>query len=111
MKFIFQEVQRIGSEDYLIDKQLGKGRYGTVFKAVDWTGRQVALKYEKPANKWEFYICRELQQRLAQHPMRDRFMDVQIGYFREYLQDNLDEYEFNIRHKFFRVVVMIYFHK
>lgn len=69
-----------------MEKQLGKGTYGTVFKATDLlTKRVVALKYQKPPNKWEFYICRELQSRLANHPLRDRFMDVHIGYFRKLL--------------------------
>lgn len=79
-----KEPQRIGDDRYYVEKQLGKGTYGTVFKAVDLrTRRIVALKYQKPPNKWEFYICRELQSRLAQHPLRDRFMDVNVGYFRK----------------------------
>lgn len=44
----------------------------------------VAMKFQKPANKWEYYICRELQSRLANHPLRDRFMDVPLAYFGKY---------------------------
>lgn len=80
-----KEPQRIGDDRYFVEKQLGKGTYGTVFKAIDLrTKRVVALKYQKPPNKWEFYICRELQSRLSNHPLRDRFMDVHLGYFRKF---------------------------
>nr|XP_023012037.1 mitotic checkpoint serine/threonine-protein kinase BUB1 beta [Leptinotarsa decemlineata] len=69
-------------EKYIVEKQLGKGTFGTVFKALDLdSNATVALKYQKPANKWEFYICRELQARLAEHPLRDRFMDIPLAYF------------------------------
>lgn len=79
-----KEPQRIGEDRYYVEKQLGKGTYGTVFKATDLrTKRVVALKYQKPPNKWEFYICRELQNRLANHLLKDRFMDVHLGYFRK----------------------------
>nr|CAH7764423.1 unnamed protein product [Callosobruchus chinensis] len=72
----------IGQERYIVEKQLGKGTFGVVFKAFDLTNnRSVAIKYQKPANKWEYHICRELQARLAEHPLRDRFMDVSVGYF------------------------------
>ncbi|RZC42274.1 mitotic checkpoint serine/threonine-protein kinase BUB1 beta [Asbolus verrucosus] len=79
-----KETVCIGSDKYVIEKQLGKGTYGTVFRGVDLrTGNTVALKFQKPANRWEFYICRELQSRLMHHPLRERFMDVRIGYFSE----------------------------
>ncbi|XP_066159064.1 mitotic checkpoint serine/threonine-protein kinase BUB1 [Euwallacea fornicatus] len=72
----------IGRDSYTIDKLLGKGQFGTVFKAYSHQmSCTVALKYQKPPNRWEFYICRELQARLANHPLRDRFMDVTVGYF------------------------------
>ncbi|KAL3282790.1 hypothetical protein HHI36_005955 [Cryptolaemus montrouzieri] len=69
---------------YLVEKVLGKGTFGTVYKALDMKqGYNVALKYQKPANKWEFYICREIQTRLRSNPLRERFMDVTCGYFSE----------------------------
>lgn len=80
-----KEILRVGNERYTVEKQLGKGTFGTVYRAVEIdSDRILALKYQKPPNKWEFYICRELQARLAKHPLKDRFMDVHIGYFREY---------------------------
>ncbi|KAJ8954376.1 hypothetical protein NQ318_011049 [Aromia moschata] len=72
----------LGDEKYIVEKQLGKGTFGTVFKATDiYKNKAVALKCQKPPNKWEFYICRELQARLAEHPLRERFMDISCGYF------------------------------
>ncbi|EFA04692.2 mitotic checkpoint serine/threonine-protein kinase BUB1 beta [Tribolium castaneum] len=77
-----KEVVNLGLDKYVIEKQLGKGTYGTVFRGIDLrTGNPVAVKFQRPANRWEFYICRELRSRLAQHPLRERFMDVTIGYF------------------------------
>ncbi|KRT78133.1 protein kinase [Oryctes borbonicus] len=79
-----KEMIAIGDDKYFVEKMLGKGTYGSVFKAVDCQTKEVvALKFQKPANKWEFYICRELQARLADHPLKEKFMDVSIGYFNE----------------------------
>ncbi|CAG9858282.1 unnamed protein product [Phyllotreta striolata] len=80
---IKKEPTIIGPGDqYIIDKQLGKGTFGTVYRAIDLgSSTTVAIKHQKPANKWEFYICRELQSRLAKHSLRDRFMEVQVAYF------------------------------
>ncbi|CAG9771963.1 unnamed protein product [Ceutorhynchus assimilis] len=72
----------IGRDKYLIEKVLGKGQFGTVYKAYNYQmSCTVALKYQRPPNRWEFYICSELQARLSEHPLRDRFMDISIGYF------------------------------
>lgn len=80
-----KEMIPVGDSKYYIEKILGKGTYGSVFKAVDCQTKEVvALKFQKPANKWEFYICRELQARLANHPLKEKFMDVSIGYFSKY---------------------------
>lgn len=77
-----KESVSIGSDRYVIEKQLGKGTYGTVFRAMEVkTGNTIAVKIQRPANRWEFYICRELRSRLANHPLSEKFMDVRIGYF------------------------------
>ena len=50
---------------YDLDKCLGKGTYGTVFKAMDLQNNKVvALKTQKPAWVWEYYISREIKNRL-----------------------------------------------
>ncbi|KAK9872882.1 hypothetical protein WA026_020236 [Henosepilachna vigintioctopunctata] len=79
-----KETLFFGQDQFLVEKVLGKGTFGTVYKALDLKqGKNVALKYQKPANKWEFYICREIQTRLRSNPLRERFMDVSSGYFSE----------------------------
>ena len=56
----------LGTEAYDLGKCLGKGTYGTVFKAVNLqTGEIVALKTQKPAWVWEYYITREIKSRLT----------------------------------------------
>ncbi|KAG5889015.1 hypothetical protein JTB14_033944 [Gonioctena quinquepunctata] len=90
---IKKEPVYIGGEKYILEKQLGKGTFGTVFKALDLdSNTTVALKFQKPANKWEFYICRELQARLAEHPLRDRFMDIPLAYFGDQASILISEY-------------------
>ncbi|XP_045472782.1 mitotic checkpoint serine/threonine-protein kinase BUB1 beta-like [Harmonia axyridis] len=77
-----KESIHVGGHQYAVEKVLGKGTFGTVYKAWDPKhSKIVALKYQKPANKWEFYICREIQIRLRNNPLRERFMDVTSGYF------------------------------
>lgn len=45
-----------------IDKEIGRGSYGSVYKATDLsTGAVVALKFQKPANTWEIYICDQVK--------------------------------------------------
>ncbi|XP_017754216.1 PREDICTED: uncharacterized protein LOC108546562 isoform X2 [Eufriesea mexicana] len=71
----------LGTEAYDLGKCLGKGTYGTVFKAVNLqTGQTVALKTQKPAWVWEFYITREIKSRLTNPHMLRGFMDVSMAY-------------------------------
>lgn len=80
-----KEAVIITQDRYFIEKVLGKGTYASVFKAINATTKQVvALKSQKPPNKWEYYICRELQVRLAKHPLRDRFMNIEVGYYSKF---------------------------
>lgn len=50
--------------------------YGTVFKAVNLqTGQTVALKTQRPAWVWEFYITREIKHRLINpHMVEHKFI-------------------------------------
>ncbi|XP_012151742.1 uncharacterized protein LOC100880623 isoform X2 [Megachile rotundata] len=71
----------LGTEAYDLEKCLGKGMYGKVFKAVNLqTGQTVALKTQKPAWVWEFYIAREIKNRLTNPHMLRGFMDVSMAY-------------------------------
>ncbi|KAK0081319.1 hypothetical protein PV325_012391 [Microctonus aethiopoides] len=76
-KFVPSSVVTFGTDAYEIEKCLGKGTYGTVYKAIDSQTRQsVALKTQKPAWVWEFYIAREIKERLKNPHMLRGFMDV-----------------------------------
>ncbi|XP_017888185.1 uncharacterized protein LOC108629820 isoform X2 [Ceratina calcarata] len=71
----------LGTETYDLRKCLGKGTYGTVFQAVNLqSGQVVALKTQKPAWIWEFYITREIKCRLTNPHMLRGFMDVSMAY-------------------------------
>ncbi|XP_072752100.1 uncharacterized protein [Anoplolepis gracilipes] len=71
----------LGTEAYDLEKCLGKGMYGTVFKAVNLqTGETVALKTQRPAWVWEYYIVREIKARLTNPHMLRGFMDVTMAY-------------------------------
>ena len=64
----------LGTEAYDVEKCLGKGTYGTVVKAVDLQTRQiVALKTQKPAWVWEYYIAREIKTRITNPHMVNIF--------------------------------------
>lgn len=55
----------IGDIRFHIEKEIGRGAYGSVYKGTNSnTGDIVALKYQKPPNTWELYICTEVLQRV-----------------------------------------------
>lgn len=88
-----KDLCHVGKDRYLVEKCLGKGTFGSVFKAI---GQQdnlvVALKFQKPANKWEYYICKEIQMRLGNNPIRQQFMEVFHGYFSDQASVLVSEY-------------------
>lgn len=60
----------VHKEEFEVQKIIGKGAYGSVYSGVHRrTGKKVALKQEKPTNYWEYYICLEVQSRLANEEM------------------------------------------
>lgn len=80
-KLVPSTIITLGTEAYDLGKCLGKGTYGTVFKAVNLqTGEIVALKTQKPAWVWEYYITREIKSRLTNPHMLRGFMDVSMAY-------------------------------
>uniref|UniRef100_A0A1I8NXI7 Protein kinase domain-containing protein n=1 Tax=Stomoxys calcitrans TaxID=35570 RepID=A0A1I8NXI7_STOCA len=60
-----------------IDKEIGRGSYGSVYKASDAaTGAVVALKFQKPANTWEIYICDQVLKRIQSPNILPGLMDI-----------------------------------
>lgn len=66
-----------GKFRYQMDKEVGKGAYGSVYKAIDLgTNSTVALKYQKPPNCWELYISLEVRKRIRESTVLPGLMDV-----------------------------------
>uniref|UniRef100_A0A1A9WUV0 Protein kinase domain-containing protein n=1 Tax=Glossina brevipalpis TaxID=37001 RepID=A0A1A9WUV0_9MUSC len=60
-----------------IDKEIGRGSYGSVYKATDVaSGSVVALKFQKPANTWEIYICDQVLKRIKSASVLPGLMDI-----------------------------------
>ncbi|CAR29586.1 hypothetical protein ZYGR_0AD02690 [Zygosaccharomyces rouxii] len=51
---------------YCIRTELGEGGYATVYLAESSTGNLRALKVEKPASIWEYYILKQVEERLRE---------------------------------------------
>ncbi|XP_046620322.1 uncharacterized protein LOC124305212 [Neodiprion virginianus] len=80
-KFVPSTMVTLGTEAYDLEKCLGKGTYGTVYKGINLqTGQAVALKTQKPAWVWEYYIAREIKARLTNPHMLRGFMDITTAY-------------------------------
>lgn len=78
---IKKESQVIGDASYIVEKLLGKGAFGSVYKATNCSNKQpVALKCQRTPSKWEYYICKEIRERLSLHPLQNCFMDVHAAY-------------------------------
>lgn len=72
--------------------------YGTVFKAVNLqTGETVALKTQRPAWVWEYYIVREIKARLTNPHM---------------VQYNIREYSISLTSIYLklRFLIKLFFH-
>lgn len=60
------QVVPINGISYQIEKEVGRGTYGSVWRGINTTdGSVVALKYQKTPNSWELYICSEIRRRLT----------------------------------------------
>ncbi|XP_064539059.1 uncharacterized protein Bub1 [Drosophila montana] len=67
----------LDSVQFNIDKEVGRGSYGSVYKATDTrTGNVVALKYQKPPNTWEIYICDQVLRRIREPEVLPGLMDI-----------------------------------
>uniref|UniRef100_A0A0A1XEG1 Mitotic checkpoint serine/threonine-protein kinase BUB1 n=1 Tax=Zeugodacus cucurbitae TaxID=28588 RepID=A0A0A1XEG1_ZEUCU len=63
-----------------IDKEVGRGSYGSVYKATDAnTGNVVALKFQKPPNTWEIYICDQVLKRVQSSNILPGLMDISVA--------------------------------
>ncbi|XP_048258908.1 mitotic checkpoint serine/threonine-protein kinase BUB1-like [Haliotis rufescens] len=86
----------LGTETYNISKCIGEGGFGSVYRGrlfdmdnlddlCDMEGEEKALKVQKPACPWEFYICNQIKERLKEicDPMdvSDSLMTIDKGYF------------------------------
>lgn len=62
------KVAQLANVPFNIEKEIGRGAYGSVFRATNaHTGDIVALKYQKTTNVWEVYISMEVKRRLRNH--------------------------------------------
>lgn len=67
----------IGEHRFNIEKEVGRGAYGSVYRATNPnTGDIVALKYQKPPNTWELYICTEVTRKIKDRNMVTNFNDA-----------------------------------
>ncbi|XP_055907569.1 uncharacterized protein LOC129942590 [Eupeodes corollae] len=63
-----------------VNKLIGEGTFGSVYSAKEsHSGKMFALKQERPANLWEYYICLEIQSRLHSNEMMSGFMNVEYA--------------------------------
>lgn len=69
---------RIAQRQLNVELLLGQGHFGHVFGArCEQTGEMWALKQQRPANLWEYYICLEIESRIADAAhMQAAFMRV-----------------------------------
>lgn len=65
----------LGNNKMTFLNELGKGAYARVIKARvdDKNGTEMALKIQKPACTWEWYISKEIQQRLKDSEKASKF--------------------------------------
>uniref|UniRef100_A0A182YAZ4 Protein kinase domain-containing protein n=1 Tax=Anopheles stephensi TaxID=30069 RepID=A0A182YAZ4_ANOST len=65
---------------FRVQQKIGKGSYGTIFCATnESTGKKVAMKQERPANLWEYYICLELRSRIENSDILPGFMPIEYA--------------------------------
>ena len=77
----------LGGDVFYVSSCKGEGGYAKVFAAtkqnndMDSTisGIDAVLKVQKPANDWEFYICKQVQLRVEEE-MRPGFMSIPRNY-------------------------------
>jgi checkpoint serine/threonine-protein kinase len=69
-----------GESEFSITKFIARGSFTSVFAAKNLkTGKHVAMKQEKPANLWEYYICVELSDRIKNKTMMAAFINIEMS--------------------------------
>lgn len=64
-KLVNTRTVSLGDVRFNVEKEIGRGAYGNVYRGINTnTSDVVALKYQKPPNTWELYICFEVHQRI-----------------------------------------------
>ncbi|XP_055548233.1 uncharacterized protein LOC129731895 isoform X2 [Wyeomyia smithii] len=70
-------VEDVHGTKFSVIRKIGEGTFGTVYCAKKMsTGEVVAMKQERPANLWEYYICLELKSRINHVDILSGFMSV-----------------------------------
>lgn len=70
-------IESVNDVKFSVTKKIGEGTFGTVYSAKNLaTGEQVAMKQERPANLWEYYICLELRARINHDDILPGLMNV-----------------------------------
>uniref|UniRef100_A0A1Q3EY46 Putative mitotic checkpoint serine/threonine protein kinase n=1 Tax=Culex tarsalis TaxID=7177 RepID=A0A1Q3EY46_CULTA len=70
-------IESVNEVKFSVTKKIGEGTFGTVYSAKNLTtGEQVAMKQERPANLWEYYICLELRARINHDEILPGLMSV-----------------------------------
>ncbi|XP_055606747.1 uncharacterized protein LOC129754614 [Uranotaenia lowii] len=73
-------VLEIRDEKFAIVKKIGEGTFGTIFCGKKLkNGETIALKQERPANLWEYYICLELRSRINYDDILPGFMEIEYA--------------------------------
>ncbi|KAL7035447.1 hypothetical protein ACKWTF_008376 [Chironomus riparius] len=78
-KIIKNQIVPISDATYQIEKEVGRGSYGAVYRGINTTdGTVVALKYQRPSNMatWELYICTEVKKRIKSADILPGFMTI-----------------------------------
>lgn len=66
---------------YCIYSELGRGGYAVVYLAESDDGSLNALKVEKPANSWEYYVLRQIEIRLQDELVLQSIINVNSLHF------------------------------
>lgn len=77
---VAQNVELTEGEVLKVVKLIGKGSYASVYSAKSTrSGAMFAMKQQKPANLWEYYICVEIKDRMKDKRMLPAFMFIEYS--------------------------------